>query len=147
MPCIPVKTNEPEEIDRPARYTRENGDLIESFYKEGHEYGDIACEFNIRKYVMRHDQKGGLQALYKAQVYLRRMIEYHEALAAPKAVETPVSMQEDDLLCETIQDMLPLMRQLEDRSDRKEIETSRHIIRENAIQLKVSVEQILRKTL
>lgn len=67
--------------DHPKRYTGEDGkDLIDRF-EEGLIPEEQARGFlkgNVLKYVVRYEDKGGMDDLIKANEYLRRLIEFED---------------------------------------------------------------------
>ena len=60
---------------KPSHYPDAGGDDWIGFAMR-HKVG--AIEFNIGKYVLRHDKKDGKQDLLKAQEYLKRLIDSYE---------------------------------------------------------------------
>ena len=83
--AVKSSMNEPSKTpadynDRPERYSGAKGDLLDSF--EGYilTYDEMigAYKFNIIKYVRRFNQKGGMDDLKKAEVYLKRLKDYYE---------------------------------------------------------------------
>lgn len=71
-----------EELERPSRYTGRNGkdllDLFGEYFPDDYNRGFyVEC---IIKYIARYPQKGGIEDLKKAIVYIRRLIEYEERL-------------------------------------------------------------------
>lgn len=62
---------------KPDYYQRNGFDLLEALAKlapiEGYRW---IMKFNIIKYVIRYDNKNGLEDLEKASEYLSRLIEY-----------------------------------------------------------------------
>lgn len=69
------------EYDHPQRYTGEDGkDLIDRF-EEGLIPEEQARGFlkgNVLKYLVRYEDKGGMDDLLKANEYLRRLIEFED---------------------------------------------------------------------
>lgn len=74
-------TDKINNYDHPQRYTGEDGkDLIDRF-EEGlipEEQTRGFLKGNVLKYVVRYEDKGGMDDLIKAHEYLRRLIEFED---------------------------------------------------------------------
>ena len=74
-------TDKISNYNHPKRYTGEDGkDLIDRF-EEGlipEEQTRGFLKGNVLKYVVRYEDKGGMDDLIKANEYLRRLIEFED---------------------------------------------------------------------
>lgn len=77
-----LASDETDNVNHPAHYTQGGVECIEAI--EASMSTDAYLGYlkgNILKYVWRHEQKGGIESLRKAQWYLARLIEECAAMA------------------------------------------------------------------
>ena len=70
-----------DNVNHPSHYTGGNIEVIDYIQDVCSQINDGfvgVCVGNIIKYISRHEYKGGLEDLKKAQWYLNRLIEYKE---------------------------------------------------------------------
>lgn len=83
-------TDKINNYDHPQRYTGEDGkDLIDRF-EEGlipEEQVRGFLKGNVLKYVVRYEDKGGMDDLIKANEYLRRLIEFEDGADSERGKE------------------------------------------------------------
>lgn len=78
-------------LEKPKYYNNGKIDVIEFIYQiipKNMVPGDVFCVGNIIKYVVRFPNKNGLEDLYKARVYLNRLIKKHEHSLRKNVVKT-----------------------------------------------------------
>ena len=69
---------------KPTHYLKNTDDLIESWFRRYplNEFRAI-MKSNIERYTFRYDQKNGEEDLKKAQMYIKRLLEYEEKAKRP----------------------------------------------------------------